>query len=1034
VIVEVSLNETKEVLAGFAEVLEETIAAKPLAALEITPRHFAAAGSADVSSALFSKQSAGLGDALKSAFSSVSAAEVYGADGYEENIAGIEHFPVNLYDYMGTLANIGSQSPNPRPGNNRFNTQYHNFNTPAMLMFGNANSYSTTTNYTYGSYSIKSYFLFNQPQVVYSNGNTWTNFNNNASDNSGNNAGNRHGNQNRVEASDFSAGITQDIAKSKLNNGAFEINFATMNGLGLFPEIKTEPQGFNPVYIYGKSDGTADQKAIGDQFSAKKSNGDPGMIQAYPNRGLPFVKDSDGYYSFDSARERVYLQTGSKRLGRTAAADNGFFPFNANGVAANTNSESYNFGMSMNIDFVMPKDGKVTGNDMVFEFVGDDDLWVYIDGQLVLDLGGIHGAESGTINFNKKTVTTLNNAHTIRTLTPGAPYTGASTSVTGPDTKNFSAINSAFANSFNDYSMHTLQLFYMERNPTGSNCKITFNLQSIEPDKLNVFKYADENTSDTEKFGFDVYVSESKTKPGNTEGTLLAETSDANIITQNVKYVNDDLKALALTKDDRFALDIPDKYKWVRVVERPKLTDGETGEERFSTVFLGNGINESGKDSGWMSINKEGEVKTNALFCFNYAQHPITLTKFRLDGATWDTKGTTETNDDIIKYYEMETVTFNLYEVEADGKTPKTDPVENGVVTTDDKGQITLNKPGDNTTPKLKPNTKYVLVEQNTDATKNYERTPIYFETTQGVSALVKKIWYYDAAGNEVNYSGKLDETGYGQIVFADATGRHIELYNKRLTGSVRVEKTLKDIQNVNFDAQGDPIFLFKLEKLEKLDSGEYKVIGTQSTSVRFGSEYTLNADETSATMPSTFDNLEAGYYYRISELDTMRYDLVQNGVKLTIGGTEQSGGTGNSTPVFELTDTIITNQTEITASFANTRTYPDYLSDTDVAVNTFTYTPPWPAPSAPVVYEVHIYKSNNNTNEPTVKKFVTQGDLIDISNSSNGIGIYMGTPDTDGAIGRSGNRNNGAKFYPYTPITSGLITDNSNIVKLYLN
>jgi fibro-slime domain-containing protein len=1028
VIVEVSLNETKEVLAGFAEVLEETIAAKPLAALEITPRHFAAAKNADVSSALFSKQSAGLGDALKSAFSSVSAAEVYGAetDAYG-NV--IEHFPVNLYDYMGTLRSTTSSTTGTmQSGNNRYDTQNDNFNTPALLT---TNSHTANTDYYYGSYSIKSYFLFNQPQVISNNKNNWYTYN----DNTGNN---KHGHQNRVGATNHLSDVVQGIAKSKLgNDGAFEINFATMNGLRLFPLIPG--QSSNKVYIYG------DNNTVNGQQYSSQQNTNPGMIQAYPNRELPFVKDSNGYYSFDSARERVYLDgsnKANKRLTRvTDSSGNGFFPFNTNGTKNNSSSESYNFGMSMNIEFVMPKDGLVNGNDMIFEFNGDDDLWVYIDGQLVLDLGGIHGKQSGTINFRTKMVKTMDSTtHTIRTLNSGSPYYPGTTKdvIMGTNTENFSQISGAtqeFLAGFGDYTKHTLQLFYMERNPTDSNCMIKFNLATVEPGKLNVFKYADENTDQYEKFEFDVFVSEndSSNKP-TADGIKLTSDNaeDTGVdITESDKYVSN-LGALALTKDDRFALDIPEKYKWVRVVERAKLANGE---ERFSTVFLGDGINESGKDSGWMSINKTDKDKTNALFCFNYAQHPITLTKFRLDGATWDTE------EDVVKYYEMETVKFDLHEV-VNG-TKSENPVDKGAnLTTDDKGQITLNKPGDNTTPKLKPNTKYVLVEQETDATKNYERTPIYFETTQGVSALVKKIWYYDAAGNEVSYSGKPGETGYGQIVFADATGRHIELYNKRLTGSVRVEKTLNDIQNVNFDAQGDPIFLFKLEKLEDLGEGVYgdDVLGTQSTSVRFGSRYTLNTDGTSATMPSPFNNLEAGYYYRISELNTMRYDQVGNAT-LNIANTGSNNvavpdiDTDNATVTFLMTPALAEatsaaqNPAVITASFTNTRTYPDYLSDTDVAVNTLSYKPPWPAPSAPVVYEVQIYKNN----QLKTTKLVTKDDLIDISTGGNGIGEHMGTPDTDGAIGRSGNSTSDAKFYPYTPINAD-IADANNVVRLYLN
>ena len=60
--------------------------------------------------------------------------------------------------------------------------------------------------------------------------------------------------------------------------------------------------------------------------------------------------------------------------------------------------------MTMSAKFIQPKDGKIKGNNMVFEFSGDDDVWVYIDGVLVLDIGGIHNVVSGSINFADGTV------------------------------------------------------------------------------------------------------------------------------------------------------------------------------------------------------------------------------------------------------------------------------------------------------------------------------------------------------------------------------------------------------------------------------------------------------------------------------------------------------------------------------------------------------------------------------------------------------------------------------------------------------
>ena len=148
----------------------------------------------------------------------------------------------------------------------------------------------------------------------------------------------------------------------------------------------------------------------------------------------------------------------------------------------------YHFAYTMEANFYQPKEGQVTHNgstsDMIYEFNGDDDLWIYIDDVLVLDIGGTHDAHTGTINFatgdvqvnlgpdrngNDQKVNT-----TIRAMFEEAGVF--------PDGKewNASKVDEYFAgNTFVDYSSHNLKMFYMERGGWASNLSMRFNLQTI---------------------------------------------------------------------------------------------------------------------------------------------------------------------------------------------------------------------------------------------------------------------------------------------------------------------------------------------------------------------------------------------------------------------------------------------------------------------------------------------------------------------------------------------------------------------------
>ena len=201
---------------------------------------------------------------------------------------------------------------------------------------------------------------------------------------------------------------------------------------------------------------------------------------------------SDGNYAVYNTTTNsfdVYNKAGVYKGGVSDANLGQFFPFDSadkvfdekgnslspKQIIDGSTSLNHHFGMSMTTEFVQPAGGKTTdNNDMVFEFSGDDDVWVYIDGVLVGDLGGIH--EKATLEINFATggvhVGHVDNANdpekTIENTTILNMFKAA-----GADTSNFSD------NTFRDSTKHTLSFFYLERGAGASNMSLKFNLTTL---------------------------------------------------------------------------------------------------------------------------------------------------------------------------------------------------------------------------------------------------------------------------------------------------------------------------------------------------------------------------------------------------------------------------------------------------------------------------------------------------------------------------------------------------------------------------
>lgn len=235
------------------------------------------------------------------------------------------------------------------------------------------------------------------------------------------------------------------------------------------------------------------------------------------------------YLKQDTAKSKYYLEatkTGEYENGEPKYTDDksenvdseigkkgtyGFFPFNQNTIAATASNYNYGFGAKLQFDFTLTDDGQVVvgtdekGKDIKvpikFFFSGDDDVWVYIDGQLVLDVGGAHSKASGLLEFGKTTDGTAN------TVTPyvSSNKAGGATYTTNVNNKTvyFNGSPVTFTKqgkildkddknkefTLDKGTTHTLTMFYMERGMWESNMAVAFNFP--DNNELQVEKKVD---------------------------------------------------------------------------------------------------------------------------------------------------------------------------------------------------------------------------------------------------------------------------------------------------------------------------------------------------------------------------------------------------------------------------------------------------------------------------------------------------------------------------------------------------------------
>lgn len=227
-------------------------------------------------------------------------------------------------------------------------------------------------------------------------------------------------------------------------------------------------------------------------FEENAYEGQSQYMKFYKNLQFPFTMETNGNvtkYSFDSKSQTVYYDYNTHSIESSNATiedasnshSRGYFPFNQTNPTDKSDL-NYGFGTKFTIPFTINPDGKdANGNDVTFNFTGDDDVWVFIDDALVLDMGGAHELASGTINFASQTAEVTASADATIDYNV---YGGNSTYVSNSKEKvDFSKITVKLSNGttakLSEYmkrenTVHTLTMYYMERGMFNSNMSIDF--------------------------------------------------------------------------------------------------------------------------------------------------------------------------------------------------------------------------------------------------------------------------------------------------------------------------------------------------------------------------------------------------------------------------------------------------------------------------------------------------------------------------------------------------------------------------------
>ena len=257
------------------------------------------------------------------------------------------------------------------------------------------------------------------------------------------------------------------------------------------------------------------QKAVFAQNPDSPDDNDPESKAEYwyydSSKSSLYLKQNqtDGKYYLESPKGGDGNPTTDSKSQNISSPNNtngtyGFFPFNQTVSTVGASQYNYGFGAKLQFDFTLTEDGKVVvGKDtsgrnievpIKFFFSGDDDVWVYIDGELMLDVGGAHGKASGLLEFGANNtvtpyVSSNKNTDSNDTMVYKGYGSGETTKTVNYNGQPITFNKKSITKTLKKQSTHTLTMFYMERGMWESNMAVAFNFP--DHNELQVEKQVD---------------------------------------------------------------------------------------------------------------------------------------------------------------------------------------------------------------------------------------------------------------------------------------------------------------------------------------------------------------------------------------------------------------------------------------------------------------------------------------------------------------------------------------------------------------